>query len=89
LDNAAPVELPEGETTTSFERFASESLTFEVGNWELKVKASELYGRYLRWCEQRGETSMSVTAVGVALKGKVQKTSTGGYAIYRGVSWKA
>jgi predicted site-specific integrase-resolvase len=89
LDKAAPVELPEEETATSFQRFSDEYLTYEVGNFELKLKASELYRRYMVWCEQRGETPMTVYAVGLAVKGKVHKTTSQGTSIYRGVAFKA
>ena len=88
LEQAAPVELPAAEQTTSFQRFADECLSFDVGNWEKKVKASDLYRRYLVWCEQRGETAMTVYAVGMALKGKIAKSHTGGTAIYRGIEWR-
>ena len=89
LDKSMPVTLPEDEKETSVERFIAERVTFKPGEWEAKMKLREFYAAYAEWCGQRTETPCTLYAVGLALRGRVKKTETGGVRILRGLAWKA
>jgi len=53
---------------------------------EAKVKASELYQEYRRWCEENGETPMTNTAFGRRMREKgIEKAKEGRYIFYRGI----